>query len=66
MRLRVKMVLAMLALTAAAPTLTAQARPRGIYVAVSLLDEIAALNAANPRRRRSNWMKGSVSFIKVC
>jgi len=38
----------MLALTIAAPILTAQARPRGIYVAVSILDEITALNAATP------------------
>jgi hypothetical protein len=48
MAFRFRIALATLALILMPPMLTAQAAPRGIYAVVSILDEIKALQTANP------------------
>lgn len=48
MRSGYRFISGIIALAVMTPMLGAQAKPRGIYVAVSIVDEIAALNAASP------------------
>jgi hypothetical protein len=64
MRLRVGFVLVVLALTISTPILTGQARPRGIYVAVSLVDEISALETANPSATQKELDEGFSQFYQ--
>jgi hypothetical protein len=62
MQFRVSFALATLALILLPFPLKAQAPPRGIFVAVSVLDEIAALQTANPSATQQEMDQGFDQF----